>query len=69
MLRSIDLVLNKMGFEVFVRDETIAIGIKSTEYLEGSRLALAVSQIFDLRQDTAESSCGGFVTNLARLLL
>jgi len=45
-----NLVLDEMGFEVFVGDKAITISVKSLEDLEGARLTRAESYIFDLSQ-------------------
>ena len=47
-----------MGLEVLVRDETITIAVKRSEDVEGTRLARAEGNVFNLSQEATESlSC------------
>ena len=53
-----------MGLEVLVRDKAITIGVESLEDLEGTRLTRAESYIFDLGQQTTETTSSGLVSDV-----
>lgn len=63
-MRGINLVLNQVSLEVFVGDETITICIECSEDLEGARLTLAESSIFNLTENTTESASSSLIIDV-----
>lgn len=53
-----------MGLEVLVRDETITIAVKCSEDVEGTRLARAEGNVFNLSQEATESLSCRFIRDL-----
>jgi hypothetical protein len=62
---SIDLVLEEMWLEIFVRDKAITVWVEGLKDLESARLSRAESSIFNLGEKTSKSAGCWLIIDIA----